>query len=155
MCIRDSAETAPRQLEASQAERFEAEQAELEYVELEQPREQEARRRRYLDELPIEEPEPFRESERYLSRDPGPDDRFYRNQEMDDRSYREPSRYEERPRYDERPRPASRRPVERPGAPLDVEPMERRPLDLEPKPRESWDQELPQQASGEPVEDPW
>jgi len=149
------AETAPRQLEASQAERFEAEQAELEYVELEQPREQEARRRRYLDELPIEEPEPFRESERYLSRDRGPDDRFYRNQEMDDRSYREPSRYEEPPRYDERPRPASRRPVERPGAPLDVEPMERRPLDLEPKPRESWDRELPQQASGEPVEDPW
>ena len=33
------AETAPRQLEASEAERFEAQQPELEYVELEQPRE--------------------------------------------------------------------------------------------------------------------
>tara|TARA_B100000482_G_scaffold175812_1_gene145211 strand:- start:84 stop:1100 length:1017 start_codon:yes stop_codon:yes gene_type:complete len=64
------AETAPRQLEASQSERFEAEQPELEYVELEQPREQEMRRRRYLDELSIDEPEPYREPERYSRREP-------------------------------------------------------------------------------------
>jgi len=163
------AETAPRQLEASQVERFEAEQPELEYVELEQPREQEFRRRRYLDELPIEESESYREPERYLSREPEPDNRGYRNLETEDRSYRDPdpspyqnplrereqASYEERPRYDDRPRPASRRPVERPGAPLDVEPMERQPLDLEPKSRRSWDSELPDQAPGEPVEDPW
>ncbi|NOL46021.1 PRC-barrel domain-containing protein [Synechococcus sp. MIT S9220] len=168
------AETAPRQLEASQSERFEAEQPELEYVELEQPRGQEMRRRRYLDELSIDEPEPYREPERYSRREPELDDRRYRTQDQDERAYREPepsryanpiserdpSGYGERPRYDERPRPASRRPVERPGAPLDVEPMEmqsieRQPLDLEPKAREPWNNEPPEQASGEPVEDPW
>ena len=161
------AETAPRQLEASQSERFEAEQPELEYVELEQPREQDIRRRRYLDELPINEPEPYRDPERYSRREPRLDDRRYRTQDQDERAYREPepSSYGERSRFDERPRPASRRPVERPGAPLDVEPMdvepmevqpmERQPLDLEPKSREPWNNEPPEQASGKPVEDPW
>ncbi len=168
------AETSPRQLEASQSERFEAEQPELEYVELEQPREQEMRRRRYLDELSIDEPESYREPVRYPRREPELDDRRYRSQDQEERAYREPepsryanpigerdpSSYGERPLYDERPRPASRRPVERPGAPLDVEPMEmqsmeRQPLDLEPKAREPWNNEPPEQASGEPVEDPW
>ena len=163
------AETAPRQLEASQVERFEAEQPELEYVELEQPQDQELRRRRYLDELPIDEPEPYREPDRYSRREPEPEDRRYPAQEEAERFYREPDNsrypnplpdrdspsYGERPRYDDRPRPASRRPVERPGAPLDVEPMERQPLNLEPKGRESWDNEMPEAASGEPVEDPW
>ena len=177
-------ETAPRQLEASQVERFEAEQPELEYVELEQPREQDLRRRRYLDELPMDElpmdqPESYREPERYSRREPEPDNRRYRTQGQDERSYREPepSRYpdplgerdpsgfEERPRYDDRPRPASRRPVERPGAPLDVEPMdvepmdvqpiERQPLEREPKARNSWNNEQAEGASNEPVEDPW
>ena len=163
------AETAPRQLEASQVERFEAEQPELEYVELEQPQDQELRRRRYLDELPIDEPEPYREPDRYSRREPEPEDRRYPAQEEAERFYREPDNsryptplpdrdspsYGERPRYDDGPRPASRRPVERPGAPLDVEPMERQPLNLEPKGRESWDNEMPEAASGEPVEDPW
>ena len=171
------AETAPLQLESSQAERFEAEQPELEYVELEQPREQGLRRRRYLDELPIDEPEPYREAERYSRREPEPLDHRYRNQDQDERSFREPdpSRYinsrgerdsfidEERPRYDDRPRPASRRPAERPGEPLDVEPMDVQPMDvqhmkrqpLEPKAREPWSNELPERSSGEPVEDPW
>ena len=177
------AETAPLQLESSQAERFEAEQPELEYVELEQPREQGLRRRRYLDELPIDEPEPYRETERYREaerysrREPEPLDHRYRNQDQDERSFREPdpSRYinprgerdsfidEERPRYDDRPRPASRRPAERPGDPLDVEPMDVQPMDvqpmkrqpLEPKAREPWNNELPERSSGEPVEDPW
>ena len=177
------AETAPLQLESSQAERFEAEQPELEYVELEQPREQGLRRRRYLDELPIDEPEPYRETERYREaerysrREPEPLDHRYRNQDQDERSFREPdpSRYinsrgerdsfidEERPRYDDRPRPASRRPAERPGEPLDVEPMDVQPMDvqpmkrqpLEPKAREPWSNELPERSSGEPVEDPW
>ena len=173
------AETAPRQLEASQVERFEAEQPELEYVELEQPREQDLRRRRYLDELPMDEPETYREPERYSRREPQPEDRRYQTQEQDERFYRETepslysnplgerdsSSYEERPRYDERPRPASRRPVERPGAPLDVEPMDvepvdigpmdRRPLELEPKRRETWNNDQPDRASAEPVEDPW
>ena len=172
------AETAPLQLESSQAERFEAEQPELEYVELEQPREQDMRRRRYLDELPIDEPEPYRETERYREaeryprREPEPLDHRYRNQDQDERSFREPdpSRYinsrgerdsfidEERPRYDDRPRPASRRPAERPGDPLDVEPMDVQPMKrqpLEPKAREPWNNEFPERSSGDPVEDPW
>jgi hypothetical protein len=33
--------------------------------------------------------------------------------------------------------------------------MERQRLDLEPKSRKSWDSELPDQSSGDPVEDPW
>ena len=173
------AETTPRQLEASQVERFEAEQPELEYVELEQPREQDLRRRRYLDELPIDEPEAYRETERYSRREPQPEDRRYQSQGQDERFYRESepsgypnplsardsSSYEERPRYNERPRPASRRPVERPGAPLDVEPMDlepmdvepvdRRPLELEPKRRETRNNDQPDRGSAEPVEDPW
>jgi len=177
-------ETAPRQLEASQVDRFEAEQPELEYVELEQPREQDLRRRRYLDELPMDEPETYREPERYPRREPQPEDRRYQAQEQEERFYRkaepsdysnplserDPSSYEERPRYDGRPRPASRRPVERPGAPLDVEPMdvepmevepmdiepmERRPLELEPKRRETRNNDRPDRGSAEPVEDPW
>jgi len=173
------AETTPRQLEASQVERFEAEQPELEYVELEQPREQDLRRRRYLDELPIDEPETYRETERYSRREPQPEDRRYQSQGQDERFYRESepsgypnplsardsSSYEERPRYNERPRPASRRPVERPGAPLDVEPLDvepmdiepvdRRPLELEPKRRETMNNDQPDRGSAEPVEDPW
>ncbi len=154
------AETAPRQLEASQTERFQAEQPELEYVELEQPREQEQTRRRYLDEIPMEEPEPYREPERYRSRAPEPEDRVYREQEprySETQFDREPPAYDERPRYDDRPRPASRRPVERPGAPLDVEPMERarQPLDLEPRNRAPQDPEPPQRAPEEPFDDPW
>ena len=161
------AEAAPRQLEASQSEQFQAEQPELEYVELEQPREQEQTRRRYLDEMPMDEPEPYREPDRYRSRGPEVEERVYRDPEP---RYNEPRRdweqspaYDERPRYDDRPRPASRRPVERPGAPLDVEPMERErlPLDLEPRNRAPRDPEPPQRAPleqrapEEPLDDPW
>ena len=161
------AEAAPRQLEASQSEQFQAEQPELEYVELEQPREQEQTRRRYLDEMPLDEPEPYREPDRYRSRGPEPEERTYREPEPrynePRRDWEQPPVYDERPRYDDRPRPASRRPVERPGAPLDVEPMERErmPLDLEPRNRAPRDAEPPQRAPQEqrapeePLDDPW
>ena len=161
------AEAAPRQLEASQTEQFQAEQPELEYVELEQPREQEQTRRRYLDEMPLDEPEPYREPDRYRSRGPEPEERTYREPEPrynePRRDWEQPPAYDERPRYDDRPRPASRRPVERPGAPLDVEPMERErmPLDLEPRNRAPRDAEPPQRAPQEqrapeePLDDPW
>ena len=61
-----SAEDTPRQLGASSSQRFEVDQAELEYVELEQPRQDEVRRRRYLDEQPLEEvPERYQPQESY------------------------------------------------------------------------------------------
>lgn len=154
------AEAAPRQLEASRSERLETRESELEYLELEQPREQEQRRRRYLDELPLDEPEPYREPETYrrseLEREKNDEGLAYRDPapryESPPRE-RAPSIYEERPRYDERPRPASRRPVERPGAPLDVEPLERRPMDLEPRARD--DSEPRRPLADDPVDDPW
>ncbi|QNI47340.1 PRC-barrel domain-containing protein [Synechococcus sp. A15-60] len=160
-------ESAPRQLEASQAESFQAEQPELEYVELEQPREQEQRRRRYLDEMPMDDPEPYRDPDRYRSRGLEQQERTYRDPEPrlnePRRDWEQPAAYDERPRYDDRPRPASRRPVERPGAPLDVEPMERErlPMDFEPRNRAPRDPEPPQRASqdqqapNEPLDDPW
>ncbi|QNJ07043.1 PRC-barrel domain-containing protein [Synechococcus sp. MEDNS5] len=135
-----STEDTPRQLEASSSQRFDVDQAELEYVELEQPRQDEARRRRYLDELPFEEdPERYQPRESYPSRD------SYQSREVDqDRDFDlQPPRYEEappQPRSDQRPRPASRRPIERPGEPLDVE-----PLDQESQPR----------SPREPMDDPW
>ncbi|MAN18955.1 MAG: photosystem reaction center subunit H [Synechococcus sp. EAC657] len=160
-------ESAPRQLEASQAESFQAEQPELEYVELEQPREQEQTRRRYLDEMPMDAPEPYRDPDRYRSRGLEQQERTYRDPEPrlnePRRDWEQPAAYDERPRYDDRPRPASRRPVERPGAPLDVEPMERErlPMDFEPRNRAPRDPERPQrapqeqQAPNEPLDDPW
>ncbi|MEC7248892.1 MAG: PRC-barrel domain-containing protein [Cyanobacteriota bacterium] len=160
-------ESAPRQLEASQAESFQAEQPELEYVELEQPREQEQTRRRYLDEMPMDDPEPYRDPDRYRSRGLEQQERTYRDPEPrlnePRRDWEQPAAYDERPRYDDRPRPASRRPVERPGAPLDVEPMERErlPMDFEPRNRAPRDPERPQrapqeqQAPNEPLDDPW
>ncbi|QNJ18957.1 PRC-barrel domain-containing protein [Synechococcus sp. A18-25c] len=160
-------ESAPRQLEASQAESFQAEQPELEYVELEQPREQEQTMRRYLDEMPMNDPEPYRDPDRYRSRGLEQQERTYRDPEPrlnePRRDWEQPAAYDERPRYDDRPRPASRRPVERPGAPLDVEPMERErlPMDFEPRNRAPRDPEPPQrapqeqQAPNEPLDDPW
>ena len=44
------------------------------------------------------------------------------------------------PRAEQRPRPASRRPIERPGEPLDVEPIEPRPFE---------------EPNNQPLDDPW
>ena len=81
--------------------------------------------------------EPYREASRFAEPEP-----FQR----EDR-YQEPQRtsaqYQERdaaPRADQRPRPASRRPIEQPGEPLDVEPIERR---------------SPQDQDSQPLDDPW
>ena len=135
-----SAEDTPRQLEASSSQRFDVDQAELEYVELEEPRQDEARRRRYLDEPPLEEvPDRYQAQEPYQPRETDYSREIERDQSFDS----PPPRYEEerwQPRTDQRPRPASRRPIERPGDPLDVE-----PLDPEPQPK----------PSREPMDDPW
>ena len=129
-----SAEDTPRQLGASSSQRFDVDQDELEYVELEQPRQDEVRRRRYLDELPLEEdPERYQPQESYQPRE------SYQSRDFDS----EPPRYDEappQPRSDQRPRPASRRPIERPGEPLDVEPLDDEPQSSAPR---------------EPMDDPW
>lgn len=153
-----SAEDPPRQLEASSSQRFDADQAELEYVELEQPRQDEVRRRRYLDELPLEEePGRYESQERYQPQERyEPEERYdpqeryeqprndpFRDVDQDRDFEPRPPQFDEtppQPRPDRRPRPASRRPIERPGEPLDVEPM-----DQEPQPR----------SPREPMDDPW
>ena len=93
-----------RRLQAADTQAIEAEQ-ELEYVELEDRPRESRQQRRYLDE----EPDDFYGSRR----DP--------YDELEDR------RSEAEPPPARRPMPASRRPVEQRGEPLDVEPMERAP----------------------------
>ena len=103
-----------RRLKASESERFEADE-ELEYVELEDRRQEMASRRLYLDEpedryRPREEP-----ADRYLP----PDEQL-----VDPYGAREEQRYEPEP-PPRRVVPASRRPAQQPGEPLDVEPLQR------------------------------
>ena len=157
-------EEAPRLLEASESQRFETER-ELEYVELEDRRSDNTLERRYLDEAPIqqregsyqqpyrepqmygeqpsyrepqtyEEPPSFREPQRFREADVQDENRY---QEQERKPFRDRD-LDDVQRFEQRPRPASRRPVERPGEPLDVEPIE--PPST--KTRES-----------EPFEDPW
>ena len=92
-----------RSLQASTAERFEAEEN-LEYVELEEQRREPQVQRRYLDEPSIDPYADRYETDRYEA----------------DRYSPEPDPIQRRG-----PAPASRRPVQQPGAPLDVEPMQR------------------------------
>lgn len=159
-------EEAPRMLEASDSQRFETER-ELEYVELEDRRSENTRERRYLDEAPMQERdssyrEPYRQSESYNEtpsyREPEAysEDRRFREPEperfrepepfQDQDRYQEPQRaaapqqLDAAPRLEQRPRPASRRPIERPGEPLDVEPIEAR---------------SPQEPESQPLDDPW
>ena len=89
--------------------------------------------------------EPYREAGRFSEPEP---DRFREPEpfQREDR-YQEPQRtsaqYQDRDtasRLEQRPRPASRRPIERPGEPLDVEPIERR---------------SPQDQDSQPLDDPW
>ena len=94
---------------------------------------------------PYNEPEPYNEASRF--REPQPE--RYRDSEpfQEEERYQAPQRsgapQQERnaaPRFEQRPRPASRRPIERPGEPLDVEPIE---------PASSNHQE------SQPLDDPW
>ncbi|QNI89883.1 PRC-barrel domain-containing protein [Synechococcus sp. ROS8604] len=158
-------EEAPRMLEASESQRFETER-ELEYVELEDRRSENTRERRYFDEAPMQGREnsyrePYREPENYNEppsyREPQP---FREQQEYNKpERFREPESFQDEdryqapqrtsvppqeldaaPRFEQRPRPASRRPIERPGEPLDVEPIERL---------------SPQNQESQPLDDPW
>ena len=96
------------------------------------------------------EPEPFNEPEAYSEdsrfREPEPE-RFREPEPFQDQDrYQEPQRaaapqqLDAAPRFEQRPRPASRRPIERPGEPLDVEPIEAR---------------SPQEPESQPLDDPW
>ena len=96
------------------------------------------------------EPEPFNEPEAYSEdrrfREPEPE-RFREPEPFQDQDrYQEPQRaaapqqLDAAPRFEQRPRPASRRPIERPGEPLDVEPIEAR---------------SPQETESQPLDDPW
>lgn len=96
------------------------------------------------------EPEPFNEpavySEDRRFREPEPE-RFREPEPFQDQDrYQEPQRaaapqqLDAAPRFEQRPRPASRRPIERPGEPLDVEPIEAR---------------SPQEPESQPLDDPW
>ena len=116
---------------------------------------------RFNERQPFAERQPFNENQAFderqplnepypeASRFPEPEPERFREPEPFQREdrYQEPQRtsaqYQERdaaPRIEQRPRPASRRLIERPGEPLDVEPIERR--------------SHPDQDS-QPLEDPW
>ena len=101
--------------------------------------------RRSVDERqPLDEPQRFNEQQRYNE-----SDRFREPQSFQDedryqapqRPSQPPQELDAAPRFEQRPRPASRRPIERPGEPLDVEPIELG---------------SPQDEQGnQPLDDPW
>ena len=116
---------------------------------------------RFNERQPFDERQPFNENQAFdkrqplnepypeASRFPEPEPERFREPEPFQREdrYQEPQRtsaqYQERdaaPRIEQRPRPASRRPIERPGEPLDVEPIERR---------------SPHDQDSQPLDDPW
>ena len=119
-----------RKLQASTAERFEQEEN-FDYVEIDEPRRESQVQRRYLDEQPLDPYDERRDEPRY--RDAGP---RYADDDYDD----EPQQPLRRG-----PSPAARRPIEQPGAPLDVEPMPRPDNRGEGRP----------QRDAEDLDDPW
>jgi sporulation protein YlmC with PRC-barrel domain len=98
----------------------------------------------YREPEPFNEPEAysedrrFRETERERFREPEPFQDQVRYQEPQRAAA--PQQLDAAPRFEQRPRPASRRPIERPGEPLDVEPIEAR---------------SPQEPESQPLDDPW
>lgn len=106
-------------------------------------------RQPFNENQPFDERQPLNEPYREASRFPEPEPERFREAEPFQREdrYQEPQRtsaqYQERDaasRIEQRPRPASRRPIERPGEPLDVEPIERH---------------SPQDQDSQPLDDPW
>ena len=100
---------------------------------------------RFSEQQPYNEPEPYRETRSFHE----PEQERFREPEpfQNEDRYQEPQRssaqrqeLDASPRVEQRPRPASRRPIERPGEPLDVEPIE---------PGSTPDQE------NQPLDDPW
>ena len=109
-------------------------------------------RQPFDERQPLKEREPYREPETYNEtrgfraseperyRDPEP----YQDEERyqaPQRPSQPPQELDAAPRFEQRPRPASRRPIERPGEPLDVEPIElASPQD---------------EQENQPLDDPW
>tara|TARA_E500000331_G_scaffold50501_1_gene43632 strand:- start:4391 stop:5506 length:1116 start_codon:yes stop_codon:yes gene_type:complete len=100
---------------------------------------------RFSEQQPYNEPEPYRETRSFHE----PEQERFREAEpfQNEDRYQEPQRssaqrqeLDASPRVEQRPRPASRRPIERPGEPLDVEPIERR---------------SPPDHESQPLDDPW
>jgi hypothetical protein len=102
------------------------------------------RRQSFNEQQSYDEPAVYSEDRRF--REPEPE--LFREPEpfQDQDRYQEPQRaaapqqLDAAPRFEQRPRPASRRPIERPGEPLDVEPIEAR---------------SPQEPESQPLDDPW
>jgi sporulation protein YlmC with PRC-barrel domain len=102
------------------------------------------RRQSFNEQQSYDEPAVYSEDHRF--REPEPE--LFREPEpfQDQDRYQEPQRaaapqqLDAAPRFEQRPRPASRRPIERPGEPLDVEPIEAR---------------SPQEPESQPLDDPW
>jgi sporulation protein YlmC with PRC-barrel domain len=102
------------------------------------------RRQSFNEQQSYDEPAVYSEDRRF--REPEPE-RFREPEPFQDQDrYQEPQRaaapqqLDAAPRFEQRPRPASRRPIERPGEPLDVEPIEAR---------------SPQEPESQPLDDPW
>ena len=137
-------------LQASTTQTFEPEE-ELEYVELEERQQEAIPQRRYLDETPSSSQSSYRNYR---------DERT--NYEESD-AYEQRSTYEEKPAYEQssayqdqlpqRPRPASRRPAQSPGDPLDVEPLDFASRD--PNRRAAEADESQSRRDGAELDDPW
>ena len=102
-------------------------------------------RQRFNEQQPYNEPEPYRQTRSF--REPEPERLREPEPFQNEDRYPEPQRtsgphqeLDAAPRFEKRPRPASRRASERPGEPLDVEPIERR---------------SPQDQENQPLDDPW
>jgi sporulation protein YlmC with PRC-barrel domain len=99
----------------------------------------------FTEQQPYNEPEPYSETRRF--REPEPE-RYrepepFHNEDRYQKPQRASAQYQDldaAPRFEKRPRPASRRPIERPGEPLDVEPIERL---------------SPEDQGSQPLDDPW
>ena len=139
-----------RRLQPSTTQTFEPEE-ELEYVELEERQQEVIPQQRYLDETSSSSPT------------------RYRNDREERMTFEEPPAYEQRPVFEEsaayqqrrsfedqqpqRPRPASRRPVQSPGDPLDVEPLEVSVRDQ--AGRDAEVEEPPPRRNSPELDDPW
>ena len=103
-------------------------------------------RQPFDERQPYREPETYNETrgfrasepERYRDPEPYQDEERY---QAPQRPSQPPQELDAAPRFEQRPRPASRRPIERPGEPLDVEPIElASPQD---------------EQENQPLDDPW
>jgi len=138
-------------LQASTTQTFEPEE-ELEYVELEESQQEAIPQRRYLDEAPSSSSSSYRnyrEEQTAFAESPAYEQQgsTYENSP----AYQQRSEYQEQ--FPQRPRPASRRPVQSPGDPLDVEPIDvasRQPI----RRAAEVDDSQPRRDGAE-LEDPW